>query len=69
LRYGPYLIGLNMTKNKTFDLQVPQGATSVKELVSKRENITPGSTEKVAPRSTIVLFIAGGGGALATQDQ
>jgi hypothetical protein len=57
LRYGPYLIGMNMTKDKTFELKVPEGAKSVRELVSKRSNVAAGSTEKVAPRSTVVFYL------------
>ena len=57
LRYGPYLIGMNMTKDKTFELKGPEEAKSAKELVSKRSGVAPGSLEKVAPRSTIVFYL------------
>ena len=55
LRYGPYLIAMNTTKTKSFDLIVPDTAD---ELVSKKNKILPGSTLKIAPRSTIVLYFA-----------
>jgi hypothetical protein len=57
LRYGPYLIGMNMTRDKTFELKVSEGMKPVKELVSKRAGIAAGSTEKVGPRSTVVLYL------------
>jgi hypothetical protein len=56
LRYGPYLIGMNMTKDKTFELKVPEGERSGQELVSKSSGIAPGSIEKVGPLSTVVLY-------------
>ena len=56
LRYGPYLIGMNMTQDKTFELKVPDGAKRVKDLVSQRNDFAAGSVEKVGPRSTVVLY-------------
>jgi hypothetical protein len=56
LRFGPYLIGMNTTKDKTFDMTVPAGAQPARELVSKRKNVEPGSTQKVGPRSTVVFY-------------
>ena len=58
LQYGPYLIGMNMSTDQTFDIQVPKDARSAQELVSKRDNITPGSTEKVGPQSTVVFYLS-----------
>lgn len=53
LHYGPYLIGLNMSKDKTFNITLPAGRGSARELVSGRT--TPdGATEKVGPRSTVI---------------
>ena len=57
LNYGPYLIGMNMTKDKTFQLQVPPDAKSVKELVSGQTKFTAGENVAVKPRSTVVLFL------------
>lgn len=55
LRYGPYLIGMNMTTNKSFDLAGPEGA-NVKELVSKT-NAPSSAVKKVGPRSTVVFYV------------
>ena len=52
LRYGPYLIGMNMTMDKTFDLAVPNNA---KELVSKT-SAPVGAIKKIGPRSTVVYY-------------
>ncbi len=57
LRYGPYLIGMNMTKEKSFELKVPAGAKGAVELVSKLGEIAGGSGLKVGPRSTSVLYL------------
>jgi hypothetical protein len=59
LRYGSYLVGMNMTEHKTFELKVPRDAKSVIELVSKRKDIAAGSVEKIAPRSTQVFYFGG----------
>ncbi|MBE2202928.1 MAG: hypothetical protein IAE94_01110 [Chthoniobacterales bacterium] len=53
LRYGPYVIGLNMSKDKTFPLKAPEGSGKVMELVTKTL-VTPGSTEQVPPRTTVI---------------
>jgi hypothetical protein len=52
-RYGPYLIGMNMTPDKTFDIIVPQNA---RELVSKTTK--PAGVHNVAPRSTVVFYLS-----------
>lgn len=57
LRYGPYLIGMNMTKDQTFEITLPENAGPISELVSKRVDIKAGSTEKVNPRSTVVYYL------------
>jgi hypothetical protein len=57
LRYGPYLIGMNMTKAKSFELKVPEGAKSVEELVSNHRNLVGGTLETVGPRSTAVIYL------------
>jgi hypothetical protein len=50
-RYGPYLIGLNATADRTFDLQVPAGFAAT-DLASGQ----PASgTIKVKPMTTVVL--------------
>lgn len=55
LRYGDYLIGMNMTTGRTFELKPPVGASEAKELVSGK-TVKFGAPLKVAPRSTLVLF-------------
>jgi hypothetical protein len=52
LRYGSYLIGMNASKDKTFDLAAPAAAT---DLVSKKR--VDAGTLKVAPMSTVVLYL------------
>ena len=56
LRYGPYLIGMNMTKDKTFELKAPEDVKAARELVSGR-TIAPGGPLKVPARSTVVLWL------------
>ena len=53
LRYGPYLIGMNTTTDKTFDLASPGQS---RELVSGKE-VKAGQILKVGPRSTAVLLV------------
>jgi hypothetical protein len=55
LRYGPYLIAMNCTTDRTFDLAVPQEMAGAKELVSGRA-VASTANLKVAPRSTMVLW-------------
>tara|TARA_Y100001933_G_scaffold265285_1_gene340135 strand:- start:59796 stop:62084 length:2289 start_codon:yes stop_codon:yes gene_type:complete len=56
LRYGPYVIAMNMTTNKTFDLTVPQHTGIIKELVNKT-TAKPNDTLNIKPRSTVVLYL------------
>jgi hypothetical protein len=55
-RYGKYLIGMNCSSDKTFELEVPAGYKKVKELVSGKEVNLSGSL-KLAPRTTVVLLL------------
>lgn len=57
LSYGPYLIGMNMSEDRTFDLKVPSDASSVRNLGSGK-SAGPGARLSVAPRSTVVLKVA-----------
>ena len=57
LRYGHYLIGLNMSADKTFKIQVPSGVKAAAELVTKYPNIAAGATLTVAPRTTVILLL------------
>ena len=55
LRYGDYLIGMNMTTDKTFELKPPEGVSGAKELVSGKI-MKPTVPLSVPPRSTVVLW-------------
>ena len=55
LRYGNYLIGMNLTTAKTFELTPPSGVSEAKELVSGK-TVKLAAPLKVAPRSTVVLY-------------
>ena len=56
LRYGSYLIGMNMTPDKTFELNPPTGIGEAKDLVSGK-TLKLDAPMQVAPRSTIVLWL------------
>lgn len=56
LRYGNYLISMNLTTDKTFELKVPDEMKKQPlELVSQKR-LSLAEPIKVAPRSTVVLF-------------
>ena len=55
LRYGNYLIGMNLTTDKTCELLPPAGVSEAKELVSGK-TLPLAAPLKVAPRSTVVLW-------------
>ncbi len=57
LRYGAYLVGMNLTTDRTFELKTPAEIASAKELISGK-TIQLGAPLPVAPRSTVVLFFA-----------
>jgi hypothetical protein len=57
LRYGSYLIGMNMTEHKTFSLTVPEREGSIIEL-SNHKAVSGGTALKVGPRSTVVLYFS-----------
>ena len=54
-RYGNYLIAMNCTSAKSFDLTIPAEFAMAKELVSKK-TISDAPSLKVGPQSTVVLF-------------
>ncbi|MBC8096072.1 MAG: hypothetical protein H7Y43_09685 [Akkermansiaceae bacterium] len=56
LRYGDYLIGMNMTTDKTFELKPPAGVKEARELVSGK-TVKLDSVLEVMPRTTIVLWL------------
>lgn len=58
LEYGPYLIGLNMSASKAFDLAPRRSQVGGMELVS-RKPITSETPWHVAPRTTVVFSTAG----------
>jgi hypothetical protein len=55
LRYGNYLIAMNLSPEKTFALKPPEGATEARELVSKK-TIKLDQPLSIPPRSTVVLW-------------
>jgi hypothetical protein len=55
LAYGPYLIGMNTTQQKTFSITTESTAGATINL-SDRKPVAPGQTLRVGPRSTVVLF-------------
>jgi hypothetical protein len=59
LRYGNYLIGMNFTQDKTYQLEIPddQKSKSVPELVAGR-TVTLSKGVSVAPHSTVVLYLS-----------
>jgi hypothetical protein len=54
LRYGPFIVAMNTTTGKSFDVTAPAGK-GLRELVSKR-SVAPGERLVVGPRSTVVLY-------------
>lgn len=54
-RYGDYLIAMNCTKDRTFDLAVPDEFSRSRELVSQKELQTGTRSIGVAPWSSLVL--------------
>lgn len=56
LRYGHYLIGMNMTSDRTYKLAVPHDAKIAVDLRSK-QSVKQATSLSVAPQSTTVLWI------------
>jgi hypothetical protein len=56
LRYGNYLVGMNLTTDKIFELKTPADAGEAQDLVSGKM-VRLGAPLKVAPRSTVVLYL------------
>jgi hypothetical protein len=54
LRYGAYLIAMNMTTDTAFELKPPTGVSEAKEMVSG-QMLKLSAPLKVAPRTTVVL--------------
>ena len=55
LSYGDYMIGMNCTSDRTFDIKVPLERGGATELVSQK-NVSATETLRVAPRSTVVFY-------------
>ena len=55
LRYGNYVIAINGSTDKTFEVEVPK-AKIVLDLTDNKNRVEQGRL-KVAPRTTVVLFI------------
>ncbi|NDW17645.1 hypothetical protein D0T53_01780 [Dysgonomonas sp. 216] len=55
LRYGKYLIGMNCSADKVFDLQIPAGAKKVTDFSSK--SVVTSKVLKVNPFSTVILVV------------
>jgi hypothetical protein len=56
LRYGPYLIAMNTTKEKRFEMARPAGVKQAPDLVSGK-TIALDAPLTVGPRSTVVLYV------------
>ncbi|HEY5345410.1 MAG TPA: hypothetical protein VIK62_03600 [Verrucomicrobiae bacterium] len=56
LRYGNYLVAMNLTTDKTFELKTPAGVGEAKELASGKI-VKLDAPLKVTPRSTVVLWL------------
>jgi len=56
LKYGPYVIAMNMSADKTFELKAPAHAGKIRNLVTARE-VASGSSSRIGPRSTVVLHL------------
>jgi hypothetical protein len=65
LHYGQYLIGMNLTRNQSFDLQAPDGTRAARDLVSGK-TVSPGASIAVGPKSTVVLYTPAAGGSPGT---
>jgi hypothetical protein len=57
LRYGDYLIGMNLTVDRIFELKPPVGIGEARELASKK-TLKLAAPVRVAPRSTVVLYFS-----------
>ena len=60
LLYGNYLIGMNASKDKTYDLEIPPGVTQAIDLVAQKSVVLSGSV-RVGPNSTTVLYLGATG--------
>jgi hypothetical protein len=56
LQYGPYLIGMNCSTDKAFELKSPAGLQSAPELISGK-TLSLNGPISVKPMSTVVLWL------------
>ena len=56
LRYGPYLIAMNMSAERSFEIEAPGHPGKIRNLVT-RQPVTAGAKAKIGPRSTVVLWL------------
>ena len=54
MEYGNYLVGMSMTKDRSFDLNIPEGFSAATNLVTKGK--VNSKVISVAPRTTVVLY-------------
>ena len=57
LRYGPYLIAMNCTADRTFTLALPVGGGPLRALTGGKAPVKAGSTVAVGPGSTVVYYV------------
>lgn len=60
LRYGPYIIAMNSSKDKQFTLALPAGHGALKDLASGAMLPAGAASTKVEARSTVVLYLGEG---------
>lgn len=56
LRYGKYLVAMNMSEDKSFELKAPEHAGKMRNLVTGKD-VMARAKAKVGPRSTVVLCL------------
>ena len=56
LRYGPYLIAMNTTADKTFDVAPPAGHNEALDLISGK-TVSFDNAKKLPPLSTMILLV------------
>lgn len=56
MEYGCYVVGMNCTKDKTYDLALPAKAKQVLNLSDNKKSVKDASI-KVAPMTTVVLYV------------
>jgi hypothetical protein len=55
-RYGDYLIGMNASREKAYELKPPAGVAAAPDLVSGK-TVSLAGTVRVPPMSTVVLYL------------